>query len=266
MNYRVYVNKKKAFQVEAESLAKELKENLGLIQLESVNYFNVYDIFDADEADLTLLKTRVLSETVTDEVNDEIDLSGKTYVAFECLPGQYDQRADSAEQCLMLLNNKQDVVVKSGRVVIVNGNITKQELKEIKAYLINPVEMREKDLSILSYEEDVEIEPVLTILNFIDFTHEQIVAYRTSEGLAMSIEDLEYIRDYFKNIEQRDPTETEIKVLDTYWSDHCRHTTFETCLKNVKINAKNYQTQIQKAYDAYCQLRNDVHQNRKEMT
>ena len=266
MNYRVYVNKKKAFQVEAESLAKELKENLGLIQLESVNYFNVYDIFDADEADLTLLKTKVLSETVTDEVNNEIDLSGKTYVAFECLPGQYDQRADSAEQCLMLLNNKQDVVVKSGRVVILNGNITNQELKEIKAYLINPVEMREKDLSILSYEEDVEIEPVLTILNFIDFTHEQIVAYRTSEGLAMSIEDLEYIRDYFKNIEQRDPTETEIKVLDTYWSDHCRHTTFETCLKNVKINAKNYQTQIQKAYDAYCQLRNDVHQNRKEMT
>lgn len=266
MNYRVYVNKKEAFQVEAESLAKELKENLGLKSLESVNCFNVYDIFNADEADLKLLKTKVLSETVTDEVNDTCDLNGKTYVAFECLPGQYDQRADSAEQCLMLLNNKQDVVVKSGKILVLNGMINEQELIEINKYLINPVEMREKDLAILAYEEDVEIEPVLTILNFTEFTHEQIVAYRASEGLAMSVEDLEYIRDYFKNEEKRDPSETEIKVLDTYWSDHCRHTTFETCLQSVTIKANNYQTQIQKAYDDYCALRNKVHGNRKAMT
>ena len=266
MNYRVYVNKKERFTVEATSLCSELKNNLNLNGLVSVDCFNVYDIFNADEEDLHLLKTKVLSETVTDEVHDEVDLAGKCYVAYECLPGQYDQRADSAEQCLMLLNNKQDVTVKSGRIVVLNGEISEAELNDVKHYLINPVEMREKDLNVLAFEEDVDIEPVLTIVGFTDYNEDQIKKYRECEGLAMSNEDLLHIQNYFKNEEQRDPSETEIKVLDTYWSDHCRHTTFETCLKSVKIDADNYQEQIQKAYDLYISLREKVHGGKKAMT
>ena len=266
MNYRVFVNKKQQFQIESESLYRELKTNLSLTGLTGIEYYNIYDVFNADEEDLKLLKTKVLSETVTDEVRDTLDLEKKQIVAYECLPGQYDQRADSAEQCLMLLNNKQDVVVKSGRLIVLNGNVSEDEINAVKHYLINPVEMREKDLSVLAYEEDVEIEPVLTIVGFTKYNDEQIAAFRESEGLAMSEADLAFIRDYFRDEEKRDPSETEIKVLDTYWSDHCRHTTFETCLENVKIDAGHYQEQIQQAYDTYCELREKVHGNRKPMT
>lgn len=266
MNYRVFVNKKQQFQIESESLYRELKTNLSLSGLTGIETYNIYDVFNADEEDLNLLKSKVLSEIVTDEVHDELDLMGKQIVAYECLPGQYDQRADSAQQCLMLLNNKQDVVVKSGRLIVLNGTVSDEEINAVKHYLINPVEMREKDLSILAYEEDVDIEPVLTIVGFTEYTEDQIKAFRESEGLAMSNEDFAFIRDYFHDEEKRDPSETEIKVLDTYWSDHCRHTTFETCLENVKINAGNYQEQIQKAYEQYCSLREKVHGNRKPMT
>ena len=160
MNYRVFVKKKEAFQVESASLFHELKQNLNLAGLQGVQMYNVYDVFHGDKHDMELLKEKVLSEKVTDEVFDEIDLKGKTFIAYECLPGQYDQRADSAQQCLMLLNNKQDVVIKSGRIVILEGSVTDEEIQAVKKYLINPVEMREKDLAVLGYEEDVEIEPV----------------------------------------------------------------------------------------------------------
>ncbi len=138
MNYRVFVKKKEAFQVESASLFHELKQNLNLAGLQGVQMYNVYDVFHGDKHDMELLKEKVLSEKVTDEVFDEIDLKGKTFIAYECLPGQYDQRADSAQQCLMLLNNKQDVVIKSGRIVILEGSVTDEEIQAVKKYLINP--------------------------------------------------------------------------------------------------------------------------------
>ena len=169
MNYRVYVKKKEAFRVEADSLFHELKQNLNLSDVHGIELYNVYDVFNGDDHDMELLKDKVLSEKVTDEVFDEIALEGKTYIAYECLPGQYDQRADSAQQCLMLLNNKQDVVIKSGKIVILDGSVSEEELIAIKNYLINPVEMREKDLSVLINEEDVEIEAVPVLEGFCAF-------------------------------------------------------------------------------------------------
>lgn len=266
MNKRVFVKKKEAFQVEAASLFHELKANVGLQGLSGVTLYNVYDIYHADEHDLTLLKTKVLSEIVTDEVYDELDLSQKTYAAYECLPGQYDQRADSAQQCLMLLNNKQDVVIKSGRIVILEGTIAAEELEAVKRYLINPVEMREKDLDVLSYEEDVEIEAVPVLEGFRKMDDEALSNLMEAQGLAMTLADLKHIQHYFDQEEQRDLTLTELKVLDTYWSDHCRHTTFETILKNVVIEAEELQENIQQAYEQYLSLRERVHGNQKVMT
>ena len=266
MNYRVYVKKKEAFRVEADSLFHELKQNLNLSDVHGIELYNVYDVFNGDDHDMELLKDKVLSEKVTDEVFDEIALEGKTYIAYECLPGQYDQRADSAQQCLMLLNNKQDVVIKSGKIVILDGSVSEEELIAIKNYLINPVEMREKDLSVLINEEDVEIEAVPVLEGFCALDEAGLEALRQEHGLAMTLADIAHVQKYFKEEEQRDLTLTELKVLDTYWSDHCRHTTFETILQNVTFDAGSLQDSIQKAYETYLHLREEVHGNKKVMT
>ena len=266
MNYRVYVKKKEAFRVEADSLFHELKQNLNLHGLENVTLYNVYDVFHGDDHDMELLKAKVLSEIVTDEVFDELDLSSKTFIAYECLPGQYDQRADSAQQCLMLLNNKQDVVIKSGKIVILDGEISAEEIEAVKKYLINPVEMREKDLTVLTNDEDVEIEAVPVLTGFCELDEAGLEALRAKEGLAMTLADIKHVQKYFVEEEKRDLTLTELKVLDTYWSDHCRHTTFETILQNVKFDAGSLQESIQKAYDLYLNLRQEVHGGKKVMT
>ena len=263
MNKRIFVSKKQGFQVEGNSILNEIRENLyetGLIRAE---LYNVYDVFNCDEEDVKLLKTKVLSEPVTDNVYDEIDLNGKTYVAIENLPGQYDQRADSAEQCLALLNSKDSVTIKSGRVIIFYGEV--KDLDKIKKYLINPVETREKDLSILENNEDVTVEPVPVLEGFRKLSREELEKFVSDNGLAMTADDLEHIQKYFIE-EDRDPTETEIKVLDTYWSDHCRHTTFETFLKSVTIEKGEMTEAIQRAYEKYLELRKEVHGNKKPMT
>ncbi len=266
MNTRIYVTKKSEYRVESTSLLHSFTHNLGIDSVTNVSLTNVYDIFNGDEMDVELLKTKVLSEVVTDEVSTSIDLEGKTYIAYESLPGQFDQRSDAAQDCLMLLNNKAGVVVKSGRIVVLEGTISETELVKIEKYLINPVEMRKKDLSVLEYNEDIEIEAVETLTGFINLDEAAIIAYREQEGLAMTTKDLLFIQSYFKNDEQRDPTITEIKVLDTYWSDHCRHTTFETVLTNVVIEEGKFSEQIQKAYDLFLDLHNKANKKEKPIT
>ncbi|MEG0958211.1 MAG: phosphoribosylformylglycinamidine synthase [Erysipelotrichaceae bacterium] len=266
MNKRIYVTKREAYRIEANDLCQDMVENLGLKGLESVRLYNIYDIFNGEQEDVELLKRHVCSEPVTDEVMDSLDLSNQTFIAFENISGQYDQRADSAQHCLMLLNNKQDVVIKSGKIVVLEGSISNDELETIKHYLINPVEMCEKDLSLLEYNEEVDIEPVDIVHDFRTWDEKTIETYRIQQGLAMSFDDLIHIQNYYNKEEHRDPTITEIKVLDTYWSDHCRHTTFETILQNVTIEKGKLQDQIQKAYDHYLSLRKEVHNNRKVMT
>ena len=227
--------------------------------------YNIYDIFDADESDIELLKTSVCSEVVTDTVYDSVDVSDKDYLAYEFLPGQYDQRADSAMQCLMLLNNKQSVQIHSGTLLVFE-NVEKDQLEAIKNYLINPVEAREKDLSVLENDLDISVEDVPVLTGFISKSKEELEALREELGLAMTQADTEFVQDHFKNEEQRDCTMTEIRVLDTYWSDHCRHTTFETVLENVDFKLDTLKEQIQQSYEKYLSLRQEVHQNRKEQT
>lgn len=266
MKYRVFVKKKEAYQVEAVSLLHELKQNLNILDVKAVEMYNVYDIFHGDEHDIQLLKDKILCEKVTDEVFDHIDLDQQVYIAYECLSGQYDQRADSAQQCLMLLNNKQGVIIKSGRIILLKGVVREEEIAAIKKYLINPVENREKDLSVLTYDEDVEIEAVPIIEGFCNLDKAGLEALRETYGLAMTYADVKHIQMYFKEVEQRDLTLCELKVLDTYWSDHCRHTTFETILQNITFHAGDLQHAIQKSYEQYLRLRNAVHGGKKPIT
>lgn len=265
MNKRIFVSKKQQFNIEAIALKKELIHNLMIGGLEDIVLYNVYDVFNADQEDITLLKRSILAEVVTDNVYDELDLQGKTYIAYESLPGQYDQRNDSAEACLMLLNNKQDVVIKSGRIVVFLGDISQDDVNRIQHFLINPVEMRVKDLSLLENEEDVQVEPVATVDGFTSFDETKVKEYREAQGLAMSNEDLLFVQTYFNKI-GRDPSITEIKVLDTYWSDHCRHTTFETILQSIQIKEGSFAKQIQTAYELFLKLNAEVNKQDKPIT
>ena len=264
MNKRVFVKKKEGFQVESLGVKNELLENLKESNIDKIDLYNVYDIFNCTEEDLELLKNKVLSEPVTDDVYEEVQLDGKKYLATEFLPGQYDQRADSAEQCLMLLNNKAGVAIKSGRLLVFHGEI--KNFEKVREYLINPIETREKDLNTLLLEENIDIDPVPTYNGFINKTVEELEAFLNEHGLAMTIEDLQHIQNYFKNEEKRDPKETEIKVLDTYWSDHCRHTTFETYLKDVKVECGELTENIQKAFEGYLNLRKELGRESKPVT
>ncbi|MFK4785696.1 phosphoribosylformylglycinamidine synthase [Fusobacterium sp. MFO224] len=263
MNRRIYVSKKEEFRVEGKSLLNELRENLHEDGLSDLRLYNVYDVFNCDNEDIELLKSKVLSEIVTDNVYDNIDLTGKNYIAIENLPGQYDQRADSAEQCLVLLNNKDNVKIKSGKVIILEGEI--KSFEKIKEYIINPIETREKNLNVLGEEEDITIEDVPIIEGFVHYSEKELENFIKDNGLAMTLADLKHIQNYFIK-EKRNPTDTEIKVLDTYWSDHCRHTTFETYLKDIKIGKNNMTKAIQKSYEKYMELRQKVHGNKKPMT
>lgn len=266
MNTRIFVRKKEQFQVESESLCHELKTSLGLNDDFSLEQYNIYDIFEADENDIALLKKNVCSEVVTDEVLDTVDLEGKTYLAYEYLPGQYDQRADSAMQCLMLLNNKQSVRIHSGTLLVFSGTIDEAQLEKITQYIVNPVEARVKDLSVLEDDQDVEVAEVPVLEGFITLSKEELEALRQKEGLAMSFDDIEHVQNYFRDEEKRDCTMTELKVLDTYWSDHCRHTTFETVLDSVDFKLSTLKEQIQASYERYLKLREKVHGNKKEQT
>ena len=264
MDTRIFVRKKPKYQVESESLAHELQTSLGLDPGFSLTQYNIYDVFDATEKDLELLEKHVLSEPVTDLV-EAPELEGKTVIAYEYLPGQYDQRADSAMQCLMLLTGKRGMRIHSGTLLVMDP-ISETQQAAIEHYVINPVEARLKDLSVLKDDQDVEIHDVPVMEGFRDMDDDQLEALRGSLGLAMSHEDLAFVQNYFADEEHRDPTLTEIRVLDTYWSDHCRHTTFETVLENVTFEADRLNEQLQKSFDRYLQLRQQVHGGRKART
>lgn len=261
---RIFVEKKENFRVEAEQLRNDLNNNLNL-NIQQLRLINLYDIFNINEELFEKAKKSVFSEPVTDDIFDTIDLQGKIYFATEFLPGQFDQRADSAMQCVSLLDPQSSVTIKSAKLIIVD-NVTEPDLKRIKKYCINEVEAREKDLSILDASETINIAKVPVFEGFINYSKEDIADFLQKMSLAMSLEDLLFIQDYFKNEEHRNPTETEIKVLDTYWSDHCRHTTFETELSNITFEPSTFSEQLQNAYNQYLELRNYVHNGRKPMT
>ena len=249
----VFVEKKAGFNVESQILLKDFKDNLGIEALEDVRVLNKYILGDMEEEQYVRTVNTILSEAPVDRVYEENFEIGQDEIAFgvEYLPGQYDQRADSASECIMLLTEEEKIPVKSSKVIILKGNLNEEEIKKIKSYYINPVDSREVSPLSKVLEENLEEPNEVEILNgFLDLNEEGLKNFHREKSLAMSLEDLKLIRDYFKS-EDRNPTITEIKVIDTYWSDHCRHTTFETIIKDVYIEEGKYSEPIKKAYEDY---------------
>lgn len=249
----VFVEKKAGFNVESQILLKDFKDNLGIEALEDIRVLNKYILGDMEEEQYLRTVNTILSEAPVDRVYEENFEIGQDEIAFgvEYLPGQYDQRADSASECIMLLTEEEKIPVKSSKVIILKGNLNEEEIKEIKSYYINPVDSREVSPLSKVLEENLEEPNEVEVLNgFLDLNEEGLKNFHRDKSLAMSLEDLKLIRDYFKS-EDRNPTITEIKVIDTYWSDHCRHTTFETIIKDVYIEEGKYSEPIKKAYEDY---------------
>ena len=270
MNYRIFVEKKEDFRVEAQNLMNDLRENVGIESLDFLRILNIYDVFNLSKEELEKMEKIVFSEVNVDKVYNSleevfaaVENKENKHFAVEFIPGQYDQRADSAVQCIDLLADNENFNVKSGKLIVLYGNITPEELAKIKKYYINEVEMREKNLNILEENPEQEnTEKVPVYENFINKTSEEIADMRNNLELAMTANDLLFIQEYFKNEEKRNPTETEIRVLDTYWSDHCRHTTFETIIDDVKIENEEYRDIIEKTLGEYVKSREYVHGER----
>ena len=263
-NKRIFVRKREGYNKEELQLKESLNVEYSL-GLDSVEIYVIYDIYNIDEETYKLAKTSVFSEVVVDDVFESIDLEDGKYFAYEVLPAQYDQRADSATQCLKLLNSKSEATVRSGKLVIFNKKLTNEQLKMIEEYLVNPIEARVKDLSVLEFTLNTEPKPLKELTGFLDYSKEKLEELKKEFSLAMNIEDLEFIQKYFRT-EGRIPTETEIYVLDCYWSDHCRHTTFETVLDDVKIESELFRKEMQDAYDYYLKVRDELGRNDKPVT
>lgn len=266
--YRVFAEKKKGNDIEAVHMLNDLKNNVGITGLEEVRIINRYDAEGLSEESFKAAVKGVFSEANLDDVYyEEMTFSPEWRVfATEYLPGQYDQRADSAAQCIQLLTVGERPTVTSAKVIAVKGDITDAEFDKIKAYVINPVESRLASMDkpeTLDIKSDVPAD-IVRINGFINMTDEEIAKYHASMGFAMSIADLCWVRDYFKNDENRDPSLTELKVIDTYWSDHCRHTTFATQLDEIKIDEGKYSKAIEEALEQYFELRKEVYGDRKD--
>lgn len=267
MNCRIFVEKKKGFNLEAKRLFSELKEILKIKNLKDVRIINLYDIFNISPNELEKAKQSVFSEVVTDEIYDKLELDGDKYFAVEYIPGQFDQRADSAMQCLKLLSYKNDdVVVTSGKVIVLEGKVTDEELEKVKRYYVNPVDTQIKNLDKLEIQRTNTPKKIENIEKFIDFDKKALEEFLKKQSLAMSYYDLEFVQKYFKEKEKRNPTQTEIKVLDTYWSDHCRHTTFETKIKDIIFPKGEFNKILQNAFDEYILARKRVGQEDKKIS
>ena len=267
---RLLVEKREGFDLEAKALMKDLKDSLHIDCIDNLRLLNRYDIEGLSDEVCEYASKTIFSEPNLDIVyneNVEYDKDAKVF-AVEYLPGQYDQRADWAAQCVQIINEGQRPNINSAKLYILSGKIDDKLFDKIKSYIINPVDSREANLEkpvTLEIKTDIPTE-VETITGFIDFDKKELENFLNKQGLAMTIEDLEYIQEYFKNQEKRNPTITEIKVLDTYWSDHCRHTTFMTQIKNVEIEDGKFNEIIKETYSKYIQARNTLYiEKQKDM-
>ena len=271
MDKRIFVEKKADFRVKSHSLVKELKHNLQLKTLNDLRIVQVYDVFNLAEDLFARAEKHIFSEQVTDTVLDEAavkaDLEKYAFFAIESLPGQFDQRAASSQEALLLLGSSNDVTVNTAQLYLVNKDIDANELEAVKNYLLNPVDSRFKDITVGIAKQDFsESDKTIPSLDLFEtYTAEDFAQYKADQGLAMEVDDLLFIQDYFKSI-GRVPTETELKVLDTYWSDHCRHTTFETELKNIDFSASKFEKQLQATYDKYIAMRDELGRTEKPQT
>lgn len=262
---RLYVAKKGVFADEAKRMLADLQENLLIKGLTDINIFHRYDVAGLDDAAFEAAKTMIFSEPPVDAVYDELPVKeGDTVLAIEYLPGQYDQRADSAMQCLQMLTMQNDSLVRTARVVVLSGALSDEDVAAIKHYCINPVEAREASLDPvdtleMAWEQPADVAVIEGFTTMDDAALKELSAHM---GLAMSFDDLKFCQTYFGEEEKRNPTVTEIRVIDTYWSDHCRHTTFMTELTDVAFEDGKFAAPIQRAYEAYKTTRENL--NRKK--
>lgn len=260
-DYRIFVEKHPEFQVEAKSLLGELNENLQL-ELKTLRLLNVYDLFGFTPDLLEKSRYSVFGEIVTDSVTDSIDLDGAKYIAVEYLPGQFDQRAASAVDCVHLIDPTARISIKSSKLLIVDSDASEETLEKIRHYYINPVESRAKDLSKLADTEHAAVKPVPVLEGFRNMSGDDLKAYCKKMGLAMNADDLAEVVKYFTG-EGRDPNETELRILDTYWSDHCRHTTFTTELESIDVEDSFIKEDIDGTMALYLRMRSETGREKK---
>ncbi|HES0559662.1 TPA: phosphoribosylformylglycinamidine synthase, partial [Streptococcus pyogenes] len=271
MNKRIFVEKKADFGIKSASLVKELTHNLQLTSLKDLRIVQVYDVFNLAEDLLARAEKHIFSEQVTDRLLTEAEITAEldkvAFFAIEALPGQFDQRAASSQEALLLFGSDSQVKVNTAQLYLVNKDIAEAELEAVKNYLLNPVDSRFKDITLPLEEQAFSVsDKTIPNLDFFEnYKADDFAAYKADQGLAMEVDDLLFIQDYFKSI-GRVPTETELKVLDTYWSDHCRHTTFETELKNIDFSASKFQKQLQTTYDKYIAMRDELGRSEKPQT
>ena len=263
--FRIYVEKKPEFAVEAQSVLSDIKTALRL-NISGVRILNRYDADKLSEENFNAAISTVFSEPAVDVVYDELPQVAESdrVFAVEYLPGQFDQRADSCEQCIQILRQGERCRVRNARVYIISGVITDEDFAKLKAYIINPVESREASLeTVKTLDTNYDIPTTVEELEgFINLNAFGLHAFVDKFGLAMDYDDIKFCQDYFRNEEKRNPTITEIRMIDTYWSDHCRHTTFLTNVENVKIDTPY----IKDTYDMYVNVRKELGRTDKPMT
>jgi len=260
---RVFAEKKKGYDIEAQGLYRDLKVNLGISELKGVRIINRYDITDITDTEYETAKNVIFSEPPVDylyEENISFNPDEKAF-AVEYLPGQYDQRADSASQCIQFLTLGVRPRCKAAKIIVLRGTLSDDDINKIKGYCINPVESREASMDKpASLDEDLEYPgDVSQLTGFCNMTTDQLASLHSDLGLAMSLDDLEFFRKYFAETEHRDPTITELRVVDTYWSDHCRHTTFLTSIKNVHFEDSPFGNFFKSVYEQYIGSRKYVY-------
>ncbi len=260
MVYRVFVEKKEGLDNEAKGLLNEARTLLGMERLENVRLFNRYDAENITEDLFRYAVKTVFSEPQLDTASASIQLPGAYVFAVEALPGQFDQRADSAAQCIQIISQGERPLIRTAKVYALYGTLTDGDIREFKKYVINPVECREASLDVpetLAIRYDIPTE-VATLTGFTKLSHDELADFIANYGLAMDLDDIAFCQSYFQK-EDRDPTITEIRMIDTYWSDHCRHTTFGTILDHVTFE----DALLQKTYEDYLETRNALGRSEK---
>ncbi|RHT56191.1 phosphoribosylformylglycinamidine synthase [Clostridium sp. AM29-11AC] len=265
---RIFVEKRPEFAVKAKELRDEIESYLGIKTVTGVRVLIRYDIENVSEAAYREALSTIFSEPPMDDVYEESFETGEgdTVFTVEYLPGQFDQRADSAEQCVKLLSEEEEPIIRSATTYVVSGTLTEEEKAAVKSLCINPVDSRENNnpkpetlVAVFEQPEDVKI-----FAGFMDMPKEELKSLYDSLNLAMTFKDFLHIQNYFKNEEKRDPSVTEIRVLDTYWSDHCRHTTFQTELKDVEFTKGDYNEPIENTYRQYLADREELYAGRSD--
>ena len=264
---RIFVEKKKGCDIEASQLFADIKENFEISALEGLRILYRYDVEDISDDAFAVAEKTIFSEPPVDNVYlEKFDISDDE-VAFgmEYLPGQYDQRADSAMQCVQIISGDDNAVINAAKIFVLKGKLTVGDIEKVKNYCINPVDSREASMEkpeTLRMKLNIP-KTVETLTGFIDKSEAELLALRAEMGLAMSDADIIFCQKYFKDTEKRDPSITEIKVIDTYWSDHCRHTTFATNITDVKFEDGKYKKVIEDAYKMYLDLKKDLGRENK---